>query len=325
MPRCCVVNGCPSKTTIFHGFPQDEKRREGWIEFVRRSGRPDWVPKKNSVICSLHFELDCYSYHPGRDPGFLQLFGLSQRQPRLTRGAQPTIEPGTAAFVSALTVDQRCRLAGSGPESDVVRDSAAIYGVNTEPASAGSPCVPAPGSTASSVSEEPAPFVPRSTRDVQTQCHVQVAMKCDQVDIKLRKVSKCMQTGDITTDQDVASAYRRRVLWHGRQHAAGRWQAGERNTRALVLQRVHVRGGRVHARLRGRLPQKLHGTSREGSPRGAVPHTVSAAKGGCKKDKPRLGPPFVVHLTVEPAPPPPVVIHLTAAPNTRPVRQRKRP
>ncbi|KAH9375310.1 hypothetical protein HPB48_009178 [Haemaphysalis longicornis] len=210
MPRCCVVNGCPSKTTIFHGFPQDEKRREGWIEFVRRSGRPDWVPKKNSVICSLHFELDCYSYHPGRDPGFLQLFGLSQRQPRLTRGAQPTIEPGTAAFESALTVDQRCRLAGSGAESDVVRDCAAIDGVNlaTEPASAGSPCVPAPGSTASSVSEEPAPFVPRSTRDVQTQCHVQVAMKCDQVDIKLRKVSKCMQTGDITTDQDVASAYR---------------------------------------------------------------------------------------------------------------------
>ena len=42
-----------NKISSFH-FPTDEKHKQKWIKFVCRGN--DYLPSKNSVICSTHFE-----------------------------------------------------------------------------------------------------------------------------------------------------------------------------------------------------------------------------------------------------------------------------
>lgn len=94
--RYCVVNNCPGKSgtgVSFYTFPRDVEQREKWVQFVRRSGRPDWVTKKRSELCSLHFSTDCYS----ENPDYLEMFGLSKRHAFLLPGSLPTILPDATA------------------------------------------------------------------------------------------------------------------------------------------------------------------------------------------------------------------------------------
>ncbi len=62
---CCVV-GCSNsqgrdiaRGIMFHKFPVNNKRRQLWIQAVKRgkSNKPSelWTPAKNTVICSEHF------------------------------------------------------------------------------------------------------------------------------------------------------------------------------------------------------------------------------------------------------------------------------
>lgn len=209
MTRYCVVNCCPGKAGIgvsFYGFPRDDKQREGWVEFVRRSGRPDdWLPRKRSLVCSLHFEADCYN----RNPEYLAMFGLSKRNLLLNPGALPTIHVGSTAFKSAM-LRHLSPAVYSGAES-VVPDCTAVDSVKlaVEPTSSGSPVVPAPCGRPPNGTL--APFRFRGVA-VQTQCHVEVAMKCQQVDIKLRTQSRGVQTGDANKAERDAGLPRRRAL-----------------------------------------------------------------------------------------------------------------
>lgn len=92
MPTCCVV-GCNAASSgkdkelypnaSFHVFPKD--KFTVWEEKVKRLG---WSATKHSVICSRHFEEDCYEedkYHKyiGRGPG--------KKAIRLKPGAIPTL------------------------------------------------------------------------------------------------------------------------------------------------------------------------------------------------------------------------------------------
>ncbi|XP_045505628.1 uncharacterized protein LOC123702026 isoform X2 [Colias croceus] len=73
----CVVSWCDnrrgtlqskSNKISFHGFPNDEKRREAWIKLFRKIFKqPSWEPLRNSVICSIHFDVsDIYFTPKGR-------------------------------------------------------------------------------------------------------------------------------------------------------------------------------------------------------------------------------------------------------------------
>ncbi|XP_021341179.1 THAP domain-containing protein 3-like [Mizuhopecten yessoensis] len=61
--RRCVAGGC-SNTTIngvsMHTFPakRPDIHRQ-WVAFVRRK-RKDWEPTRHTVLCSAHFEEDCF-------------------------------------------------------------------------------------------------------------------------------------------------------------------------------------------------------------------------------------------------------------------------
>lgn len=58
----CSVKNCKSRydsgvSSHFVGFPtSNDPRRSIWIKFCARN--PEWIPKKNSRICSLHFSAD---------------------------------------------------------------------------------------------------------------------------------------------------------------------------------------------------------------------------------------------------------------------------
>ncbi|XP_045496284.1 THAP domain-containing protein 2-like isoform X2 [Colias croceus] len=69
MPSC-VFRRCrnytvtvrENKKVSFHTFPKDSCMKEKWIKIIRTQRREiDWMPAKNSTICSEHFnEGDIY-------------------------------------------------------------------------------------------------------------------------------------------------------------------------------------------------------------------------------------------------------------------------
>ncbi|KAH9375655.1 hypothetical protein HPB48_010047 [Haemaphysalis longicornis] len=102
----CSVKNCPSKTgsgVSFLAFPRDEVVRDKWVEFVRRSGRPEWVAKKSSELCSLHFSTECYS----ENPEYLARFNLSKGRAWIFPGSLPTILPGAPVAESAAATPKR--------------------------------------------------------------------------------------------------------------------------------------------------------------------------------------------------------------------------
>lgn len=177
--RYCVVNNCPGKSgtgVSFYTFPRDVEQREKWVQFVRRSGRPDWVTKKRSELCSLHFSTDCYS----ENPDYLEMFGLSKRHAFLLPGSLPTILPDATATTIRR---RRKRDPGSGAESVVRAIDSADFAI--EPTSEDLTLCPPPR-TASPEIKERTPLMVRRV-DVRTQVHVHVALKSTQVTRKLKK------------------------------------------------------------------------------------------------------------------------------------------
>lgn len=61
--RMCVVAGCSKRQTddvSVHSFPKDERQRAAWTRFVKLT-RADWTgPSQYTVICSEHFNEECY-------------------------------------------------------------------------------------------------------------------------------------------------------------------------------------------------------------------------------------------------------------------------
>ncbi|KAL4720989.1 hypothetical protein ACJJTC_014343 [Scirpophaga incertulas] len=62
MVRTCVVASCkqeyyPDCGFSFHGFPKDENIRKLWISTIGED--PDKI-KKSTVICSKHFQPECF-------------------------------------------------------------------------------------------------------------------------------------------------------------------------------------------------------------------------------------------------------------------------
>lgn len=44
-------------------FPADELMRAKWTKIIRQTRLDEnWKPSKSSVICSKHFEVDCFYY-----------------------------------------------------------------------------------------------------------------------------------------------------------------------------------------------------------------------------------------------------------------------
>jgi len=54
------TNAIATPGVSMHLFPSDEKVREQWLKFVHKH-RPDFVPMKTSVLCSIHFTPDCFT------------------------------------------------------------------------------------------------------------------------------------------------------------------------------------------------------------------------------------------------------------------------
>lgn len=59
--KVCAILGCvESQTwpdTEFYAFPKDEKYRKLWSELT---GRVNWLPDTNSVVCGSHFSMDSH-------------------------------------------------------------------------------------------------------------------------------------------------------------------------------------------------------------------------------------------------------------------------
>ena len=63
MVKRCVAAGCSNTYSdgdnLFH-FPKDHARWQQWIKQVQRT-RPQWKgPSEHSVLCSDHFNEDCF-------------------------------------------------------------------------------------------------------------------------------------------------------------------------------------------------------------------------------------------------------------------------
>lgn len=73
-----------------HGFPSDNILKRKWTQFVRKH-RPGFKPSETSVMCSVHFDKDCFSRR-------LDLFEPEKvsveisKSIRLIKGSVPTID-----------------------------------------------------------------------------------------------------------------------------------------------------------------------------------------------------------------------------------------
>ena len=92
MPRRCVAAGCDTKNSegySLHTFPRDRDLREKWIRAVKRQ-RSNWDgPSKYSLLCSKHFEPDCFVTEGSR---YRDEVGIPTKK-RLKPDAVPTIFP----------------------------------------------------------------------------------------------------------------------------------------------------------------------------------------------------------------------------------------
>nr|XP_037291616.1 THAP domain-containing protein 2-like [Rhipicephalus microplus] len=62
MVSSCVAFGCTNHAKqkpgiTFHVFPKDKTLRDAWQRAVRRDV---WEPKNADVLCSEHFEANCF-------------------------------------------------------------------------------------------------------------------------------------------------------------------------------------------------------------------------------------------------------------------------
>ena len=94
MTRKCVIAGCKTKAGMgysLHGFPRVEAIRAQWISAVKRN-RKDWdAPTSDSLVCSKHFQPECFIIDGSR---FRDSMGLPMKK-KLRSDAIPTIFPKT--------------------------------------------------------------------------------------------------------------------------------------------------------------------------------------------------------------------------------------
>ena len=92
MPRRCIAAGCNTKDSegySLHTFPRDKELRDKWIRAVKRQ-RSNWDgPSKYSLLCSKHFEPDCFKTEGSR---YRDEVGIPAKK-RLKPDAVPTIFP----------------------------------------------------------------------------------------------------------------------------------------------------------------------------------------------------------------------------------------
>ena len=90
MPRRCVAAGCNTASGegySLHSFPRDQGLRTKWIRAVKRQ-RSNWEgPSAHTLLCSKHFEPDCFASEGVR---YRDAIGLPAKK-RLKSGAIPTI------------------------------------------------------------------------------------------------------------------------------------------------------------------------------------------------------------------------------------------
>ena len=86
MPRRCVAAGCNTSSGegySLHAFPRDEDLRKKWTRAVKQHRRNWEGPTANSLLCSKHFEQECFAVEGSRYRdvvGFHQRSELSQMQ-----------------------------------------------------------------------------------------------------------------------------------------------------------------------------------------------------------------------------------------------------
>lgn len=108
MVKRCVAAGCDNTykdgVSLFL-FPKDPKLRKQWADQVRRT-RDKWEgPSDYSVLCSCHFDDDCFE----AEAKLSESLGLSsKRRPRLKPGVVPTL------FKKPSAKDQ-CRSVAEAP------------------------------------------------------------------------------------------------------------------------------------------------------------------------------------------------------------------
>lgn len=92
MPRRCVAAGCNTVSGdgySLHAFPRNQDLRAKWIRAVKRQ-RSNWDgPSTHSMLCSKHFEPDCFATEGVR---YRDAIGLPTKK-RLKPDAIPTIFP----------------------------------------------------------------------------------------------------------------------------------------------------------------------------------------------------------------------------------------
>ena len=90
MPARCVAAFCSNThkdgVSLFK-FPKDPELHLKWVKQVRRT-RDDWTPSPSSLLCSEHFELDCFD----SVPAIKESLGFPvQHKCVLLPGAVPTV------------------------------------------------------------------------------------------------------------------------------------------------------------------------------------------------------------------------------------------
>ena len=87
MVHRCVAAGCSNThkdgISLFK-FPKDQHLHKKWVAQVRRDG---WEATKHSVLCSMHFEADCFEAYSVLSMSM----GLCKKVPKLKLDAVPTI------------------------------------------------------------------------------------------------------------------------------------------------------------------------------------------------------------------------------------------
>ena len=116
MVKRCVAAGCSNTyregVSLFL-FPKDHAIRLQWIKQVQRT-RAEWKgPSEHSVLCSDHFNDDCFE----PDSAIASSLGLDKPRRRLKADALPTIFKRVAAPGLGTATATGKRLASEGPGS----------------------------------------------------------------------------------------------------------------------------------------------------------------------------------------------------------------
>ncbi|XP_075724723.1 THAP domain-containing protein 2-like [Rhipicephalus microplus] len=110
MVSSCVAFGCTNRAKqkpgiTFHVFPKDKTLRDAWQRAVRRDG---WEPKNADVLCSEHFEANCFDrtgqttrLRPGSIPTIFPAFPAHLQKPAKRKREAPKCRTALSPLVSA--------------------------------------------------------------------------------------------------------------------------------------------------------------------------------------------------------------------------------